>query len=111
MIAWRCRKRGEPLDFNNLPELPEGALALAAPEDITLKSWGSRAPTLLPEDLHYKVSQLPCSPAMSWWQSQSRHLQQCNAHNGSCPWVYMFRLGQYPALSRATLKGFRVRSN
>ena len=101
VIAWSCRKRGEPLDFNNLPELPEGALALAAPEDITLKSWGSKAPTLLPEDLHYKVSQLPRSPAMNWWQSLTRRLQQYNAHNGSCPLLgSMCCPSQYPALSR-----------
>lgn len=49
------RKRGEPLDFSNLPELAPDALALADPKDITLKTWGTKAPTLLPEDLHYKV--------------------------------------------------------
>lgn len=57
-----CRKKGEPLDFNNLPELPPDALKIADAKDITLKSWGTKAPTLLPEDLHYKVFfiQLPC---------------------------------------------------
>lgn len=60
-IWWICpyRKRGEPLDFNNLPELPPEALALADPKDISLKSWGTKAPTLLPEDLHYKVTGIP----------------------------------------------------
>ncbi len=57
-----CRKRGEPLDFNNLPELAEGALDLADVRQITLKSWGSKAPTLLPEDLHYKASSSSIRP-------------------------------------------------
>ena len=50
-----CRKKGEPLDFNNLPELPPDALKIADAKDITLKSWGTKAPTLLPEDIHYKA--------------------------------------------------------
>lgn len=29
---------------------------MADVRQITLKTWGSKAPTLLPEDLHYKVS-------------------------------------------------------
>ena len=52
------RKRGEPLDFDKLPELGPNALALADVKDITLKTWGTRAPTLLPEDFHYKVRHL-----------------------------------------------------
>ncbi len=51
----QCRKKGEPLDFNNLPELQPDALKIAEAKDITLKSWGTKAATLLPEDIHYKV--------------------------------------------------------
>lgn len=70
------RKRGDPLDFNNLSELPERALALADAKTITLKTWGSKAPTLLPEDLHYKVSSSDVCVALMSAESRAA-LQRC----------------------------------
>lgn len=70
------RKKGEPLDFNNLPELPPDALAIADSKEITLKTGGTKAPTLLPEDLHYKVN-----------MSCSRNEIASTQHSKIFPWI------------------------
>ena len=44
------------LDFEAAGAVPEEALRQAAPSAITLKAALARAPTLLPEDLHYEAS-------------------------------------------------------
>ncbi|KAK9791389.1 hypothetical protein WJX73_000928 [Symbiochloris irregularis] len=57
--AARRRRRGDELiDFHNLPDMPEGLLDLARPQDIRLKGPATRAPTLLPQDTHYQAQQL-----------------------------------------------------
>lgn len=43
------------LDFENLPDLPEGALAKADRPSRTRLTKLTRKDTLLPEDLHYEV--------------------------------------------------------
>ena len=48
------KKKRHVIDFENLPELPPGAFALAPHKDISLKSMPA-VNTLLPPDHHYKA--------------------------------------------------------
>ena len=57
--AWGIRRKARAraiLDFEAAGSAPEEALRQAPPAAITLKAAPARAPTLLPEDLHYEAS-------------------------------------------------------
>jgi hypothetical protein len=52
-----CRRSSQQqrIDFEHLPELPEGALQRGSRKQTCLVTAATTAPTLLPQDLHYQV--------------------------------------------------------
>jgi hypothetical protein len=55
LLLLLCRSGQQRIDFENLPQLPEGALARGSRKQTCLVTAATTAPTLLPQDLHYQV--------------------------------------------------------
>ncbi|WIA14003.1 hypothetical protein OEZ85_002564 [Tetradesmus obliquus] len=54
----KARPGQQRIDFESLPELPEGALERGSRKQTCLVGAAATAPTLLPQDLHYQASNL-----------------------------------------------------